>query len=499
MINLATSAWIPVRRRSGARDRIAPWEATLRLEEDPVVAVDATRNAWNSALTEFLIALFQTSLFPEDAAEWRALEKADPETLRKSLLPMARHFELEGATPFMQDPTLKADRRDEDYRKPIQKLLVDGVSEQQEKNRSDLFEKSGMISGLCPACAAATLWDLQAHAPQGSAGYYTSLRGGGPSSTIVLGTTLWETVWSNLLEQSAFGMKGRPAEKKYLPWLAPASKAVRQEEECPIHVYWGMPRRVLLDTPETGRCDTCGETAGVYRSFLSYRGGFRYMETDWRHPLSAYVRNKDGGWLVRATESDLAGYRHYMGILVDTPQGDGVPAMVVRRAVERGFDLRIWGYGYQCDQASVIRWCEGLMPIGTGSAKKAELARTMVALSQRGVERLSDAVRMVFDQSKSGGVETAAAQAPRLWETTAHAFREALLDDAPEDKALDQWVLTVRRAALRIYRDALPRSRVDAMWAARFEHKLAGQLSDRNPMTLKTRKFGDWKIEEAVR
>lgn len=503
-INLALDPWIPVRRRDGSRSRIAPWQITEN-KGNPVDVVDAARAPWNGALTEFLVAFYQTILFPEDGREWRKHWETPPtpKELSDAAFLVAPLFQLEGEFPFMQDGTLKDAGRDQDFRKPIQKLLVDGVSEQQEKNNSDLFEKSGTISALCAPCAAAALFDMQAHAPQGSAGYYTSLRGGGPSTTLVLGRTLWETVWSNVLEQPVFNMKGRPDPRAFFPWSMPASRKVNAEKECPLQVYWGMPRRIFLEKSDPAPCDTCGDPDGIYRSFLSYRGGFQYSETEWRHPLSPYIRSKDDRWLVRATEQDLAGYRHYMGILVDTPAGDGVPAMVVRRAIERGLSLRVWGYGYQCDQASVVSWCEGIMPVETsgGTKETAPLARTMVAMCERGVERLNDALHGVWDRSQAGGAERAKDAAKSLWIITESSFSQMLVrakEGDAHEAILDKWVLRIQRSALSIYRAALPRTRIDAMWAARFEHKLAGQLSDRNPVTLKTRKYGDWRIDEAV-
>lgn len=503
MLNLALDPWIPVRRADGKREMVAPWG--IIDPANPVLAVDSTRGPWNGALTEFLVSLYQTVLLPEDARAWREMwnERPSPEHLKREITKVAHLFELAGERPFMQDPTLKDAGRDADYRKPIQKFLVDGVSEQQEKNNSDLFEKSGTISALCAPCAATALWDMQAHAPQGSAGYYTCLRGGGPSTTLVLGNTLWETVWANVLEQSVFDMKGRPDPATFFPWAKPVQpRHVKRADECPLHVYWGMPRRVLLERSDPAPCDTCDSAAGAYRSFFSYRGGLHYSEPEWRHPLSPYVRSKEDAWLVRATEQDLAGYRHYMGILVDTPRGDGVPAMVIRRAVERGLSLRIWGYGYQCDQAAVVSWCEGIMPVETGVGTKeiAPLARTLVALCQRGVERLSDALHGVWDQSQAGGAQRALDAAKGLWNLTEPSFKHMLSRAKQEEHGpiLDEWVVYIQRSALSIYRKALPRTRVDAMWAARFEHKLADQLSDRNPVTLKTRKFGDWRIDEAV-
>lgn len=500
--NLLEDRWIPVRRRSGAVTLIAPWEITD--QDDPPITVDATRAAWNAALTEFLISLTQTVFLPEDASAWRAWREKPPapEEIKKGFALFLPFFQLEGKKAFMQDPTLLIDKRNDDYRKPIQKLLVDGVSEQQDKNNSDLFERSGAISGLCAACTATALWDMQAHAPQGSAGYFTSLRGGGPVSTIVVGDTLWETVWANVLEQAALDMKGRPEPTSFFPWLKPESKKLKPGEVCPLHVYWGMPRRVILEKPSDGICDLCNRTSEVYRSFLSHRGGFQYAETDWRHPLSPYIRSKEGGWLVRATEPDLAGYRHYMGILVDTPAGDGIPALVVRRAIERKLDLRLWGYGYACDQASVVSWCEGVMPVETGKGAPdiSPFARTLVALSQRAIEKLTDSLRGVWDRSQAGAIEKAVETGRSLWRLTEPAFSNMIVRAAKEERPvlLDEWTGYIRRIALSIYRKALPRTRVDAGWAARFEHRLSGQLSDRNPITLKTRKYGDWRIDEAV-
>lgn len=508
-LNLALDPWIWVRKKDGSRSMISAWEITKDLKINPVISIDATHSPWSAALLEFLIALYQTILFPEDGREWRRHWETPPtpEELKRSFTQVAGVFNLSGPCPFMQDPTLEVDVRSlktgARYRKPIQKLLIGGVSENQEEHNSDLFERSGVIASLCAPCAATALWDMQAHAPQGGPGYYVSLSGGGPSRTVILGNTLWETVWMNVLEQAVFSMDGRPDPKSFLPWMKPASRDVDTAKECPLHVYWGMPRRILLLKSDAASCDTCGGPDGVYREFLSYGKGFHYSESQWKHPLSSYVRSKKGLWLVRTTESDLAGYRNYMGILVGTPAGDGVPAMVVRRAVERGFDLRILGYGYQCDQAAVISWCEGIMPteMGVGVKEIAPLARTLVVLCQRGVEKLWEVLRDLFDRSKAGGVERAKETSKDLWALTENSFKRMLVrarDKGKHEQILDEWVVYIQRSALSLYRKALPRTRVDPMWAARFEHKLAGQLSDRNPMTLKTKRYGDWRIDEAV-
>ncbi len=509
-LNLALDPWIPVLLKDGARKLIAPWQIT-----DPMlgpIQVDTTRVQWNGACTEFLVSFMQTLLFPDDAHAWRESWDSPPSVGRlftecQKISPL---FDLAGKHPFMQDPSVGADDPDR-FRKPVQKLLVDGVSDNQEKHSADLFVKSGTVAALCPPCAAAALWDLQAHAPQGSAGYFTSLRGGGPITTLIRCNTLWKTVAANILEQSAFGMRGRPDPASFLPWMKPEQKDVKPADESPLHVLWGMPRRVMLEFSGPGPCDTCGAQAEeMVRSFLTYRGGFHYAETDWTHPLSPYVRTKEDSSVVRSTSSDLAGYRHWMGLLVDTPAGDGLPAMVVRRWVERDVpqesELHVWAFGYQTDQAAVKRWCEGRMPVITlsnGHRKIYEaFVRTLVALSQRGAERLADCLQGAWKSSDHHAAFNVSRAQHRLWESTERSFLEEIRAGAADpskenlSKRADGWIRIIQQTALRIYEIAVPSARVRPEWLARYAHKLRRLLSSRNPVTMKTRAYGDWRITD---
>jgi hypothetical protein len=199
-----------------------------------------------------------------------------------------------------------------------------------------------------------------------------------------------------------------------------------------------------------------------------------------------------------------------MGLLVDTPGGDGIPAFVVRRWIERDVPLepklRVWAYGYQTDQAAVKAWCEGRMPFITlqnGHRKEYEaFVRTLVALSQRAVERLSDCINGAWKSSgHNESLDTTRAQ-HEFWQSTEPLFlertRAAAADPSKEvmAKSADSWVAVVQGKALTLYENALPSSRVQPEWLARYAHKLRRTLSSRNPATMKTRLYGDWRITD---
>lgn len=498
MLNVAMDPWLPAILKDGSKKDIAPWQI------GSAVKLDAPRAPWNGALTEFLISLFQTMLLPEDAAEWRRFWEDPPseEYLKRELSKAQLLFTLRGRLPFLQDGSIEHEK----FERPIGKLLLDGISDNQEKKNSALFTRK--VDALCGPCATAALWDLQAHSPQGGAGYYTSLRGGGPVTTLVLADDLWHTVWVNVVEQAALGIQGRPDPGTFFPWVNVHDRKVESTKEHPLHVFWNMPRRLLMGQHDTGVCGVCGIEALVYKTFYKCPGGLQYAETDWRHPLSPYVRLKSGGYAVRGTEGNLAGYRNWLGLLVDTPAGEGVPALVVRRWLERdvkGTSLRLWGYGYRCDMASVLEWCEGQMPIIQSNGHRKEIDRfviTLVTLAQRGEECLSDSLR---GAAKSAGRSDLPTSDPALefWRKTETLFHETLqqgiTDPSKEnlEKTVEAWSDLIRKVALHIYHARISFQRIPNQWTARYAHKLARRLSGRDPMTLKTRRFGDWRLSQA--
>jgi CRISPR system Cascade subunit CasA len=264
--NLIKEKWIPVRRRDRTKERIAPCEITSDYEANPVAALDAPRPDFNGALIQFLIGLMQAVAAPEDDNVWeeRFDEPPTPEKLKDAFSHVGGAFELGSDGPrFMQDfEPLEGEEKD------IGNLLVDAPGENALRNNSDHFVKRGGVEVLCASCCATALFALQTNAPSGGVGYRTSLRGGGPLTTLVLGddgdaATLWEKVWLNVLENPVFlrscGNSAKTAPSDQFPWLAPTRTSERNggcetkpEDVHPVQMLWGMPRRIRVP-------HTCGD------------------------------------------------------------------------------------------------------------------------------------------------------------------------------------------------------------------------------------------------
>lgn len=381
-MNLIESAWIPVRRKSGEAV-ITPWQITDT--DDPVLELAAPRPDFNGALLQFLIGLLQTACPPEDGDRWADWleEPPSPETLRERFQSIAHAFELDGDGPrFMQDlHELKGDA------KPISNLLIDAPGAQTLKQNADLFIKRGNIDALCPNCAAMALFCLQTNAPSGGAGHRTSLRGGGPLSTLValdpkgskLEDDLWRACWLNVVEKNTIsslsGYRQHNDLKDIFPWLAPTRASEGKTgvdttplDTNPLQMYWGMPRRIRLDREHTtkGNCDLCGNPSDKRISqYVTQNLGVNY-EGAWKHPLSPYLINKDRETLPQHAQPGGLSYRHWLGLVSTMETSES--AQVIRGYVDgekrlEGEQLRLRIFGYDMDNMKARCWYETTFPL----------------------------------------------------------------------------------------------------------------------------------------
>jgi CRISPR system Cascade subunit CasA len=210
----------------------------------------------------------------------------------------------------------------------------------------------------------------------------TGLRGGGPLSTIVLGRTLWETLWANVLPLNGRDVEPLPEAEcipgAVFPWLAPTVGGGKEgatflpTQGHFLHQYWGMPRRILLlpeREPAPMACDLCGESSEtVIRRFVARPQGYQYRD-GWSHPLTPYRDPGMGKPLFSVKgQAGITGYRHWMGLVYGNAEGHAQntrPAACVsnyrKNAPEP--EATLLAAGYNMDKKKAVQWCEGTFPV----------------------------------------------------------------------------------------------------------------------------------------
>ncbi|MCI5151221.1 MAG: type I-E CRISPR-associated protein Cse1/CasA, partial [Candidatus Electrothrix sp. MAN1_4] len=105
-MNLINDQWLSVYRRSGTAARIAPWQLTEAIQDDPVEKLNALRPDFNGALVQFCIGLVQTAFAPKNDREWMALYRTPPEpqVVQEAMQLYQHAFQADGDGPcFLQD------------------------------------------------------------------------------------------------------------------------------------------------------------------------------------------------------------------------------------------------------------------------------------------------------------------------------------------------------------------------------------------------------------
>ena len=476
-MNLLNDSWIPVLREDGSSDTISPLDLLDDSKENPVVEIHTVRPDFDSAVLQFLIGLYQVLLSPEDEDDWRDLldeppTRSDLSSKIELVLP-AFSFD-EGEFRFMQDASVKKTDTWE-----IQKLLLD--------IDNTLFLKDGSIRHLCPRCAAMALLTLQLNAPSGGRGHRTSLRGGGPLTTLVClpsgKGTLWQNICLNIIPEDMFPSQDNASVSaeslsSIFPWLGVVPNSENGETALPddfhpYHVYWNIPRRIFLDFSSTdeGVCDVCGEHSGhLLSSYWSRPLGMNYDSSLWKHPFTPYWGKKDTLPLPRRPKEDELSYANWVGLIFGSASMGRNPASVVQTAssllrTDAEFsDLKIHVSGYVTDQAKVRAWVEGRLPLITipDSVKEAfetEISQIMDTASWAGKLLLSK-----VKQGLTGKPDSLKGDMPSItssfWNKTEPAFQQVLsrLPDVLQSgdaellvQVKKDWLSEIRRVSLGIF------------------------------------------------
>lgn len=497
VFNLIRAAWLPVRRRSGAVERIPPWQITDGMADDPFVAVAWPRPDFDGAAHEFLIGLLSTAAAPEDDDAWADwwLSPPAPDDLQRRFASLAHAFDLDGPGPrFLQD----LDPLEGSEEKEVAALLIDAPGAQTLRNNADLFVKRGGVPVMCRAAAAMALFALSAYAPAGGAGHRTSLRGGGPLTTLIAADqgdgrgTLWGRLWPNVESEEQVAERDGPVLRRddhetIFPWLVPTRTSNRKaggrvttpQDVHSLQVYWGMPRRIrLLFEEEDGRsCGLTGEhDSVVVRAYRTRNYGTDYSE-GFSHPLTPYYRQnaKQTTRLPVHPRPGGISYRHWPGLVFPGDDGLREPAQVVRHWPERRnvvARMRVVAFGYDMDNMKARAWVESEMPLWLLSDEGArDMLRQFVALATEGagtVSRLlTRAVKAALFERPGDAPGDFGFIAERFYRATEAAFHGALDEaarsiesepdaDDPPVSVRKAWLPIMARAALRLFDEYAP-------------------------------------------
>ena len=482
-LNLLTYQWIPVLRRNGMTSYIAPCELTDQLTSNPIIAFNSPRPDFNGALAQFLIGLLQTALPNLKAAKWRQwdISQSDaqlptPSELKRLFSPLEPNFNLFGdGQRFMQDLELTGGES-----KPIAALLIEQPGQQTLEKNADHFIKRGQIDQLCPACVATALFTLQINAPSGGAGHRTSMRGGGPLTTLVISrnqenpSCLWEMLWLNVLTQTEFEiytqLKLHDVENKNIfPWSekTPTSENDKQVTNLDVHpfqMYWGMPRRIhllLVEEDCQKPCSICGRMSKqVVAEYVTKNYGIKYSE-HWRHVFSPYRVDKTNQFFPMHPQPGGIGYRHWLELTLEHP------AAVVRANEERLQDeeyssadreIKIYAFGYDMDNMKARCWYESYMPfynISKGRvADVKSLVKQFVDVTNMAKLSLNIALKVCDNSIVAAGQQ--------IWHKTEGKFYKLLkqvssiidsFNDAEIDKIKEDWLRHIQQQTLTIFEE----------------------------------------------
>ncbi len=474
-LNLLTDPWIPVQARDGTARVIRPAEIAGDL-----AAIDWPRADFRIAQLEFLIGLLATCCPPADEEAWEEWWAAPPnaDALDAIFAPFAHAFALDGDGPrFLQDFEAL-----ESGRESIEKLLIEAPGEQGLKRNTDLLVKRGRAERLSRATAAIALHTLQSWAPAGGAGNRTGLRGGGPLVTMLLPERpgLWHLLWANV----PVGRAVAAAELKLVfPWLAPTRRSdkggmVTPENAHPAQVWWGMPRRIRLEfeqSAEPGICDLTGAADPVMVTGWAQRPyGANYNGWGKYHPLTPHYRMKpaDVESLPVHPQPGGIGYRHWLGLVLDSDDSLRKPAPIVTAWRDENRPLgdrpRLLAAGFDMDNMKARGFVESEMPLPGATdpderQRVDKLARALVRGAEAVAGMTRGAVRAALfpaGATVKADAEILNAAREKLWEATEAGFFEALDSSAPADDdpnpPLPGWLAVLRRAAIDIFDELAP-------------------------------------------
>jgi CRISPR system Cascade subunit CasA len=481
--SLLDEAWIPV-TVDGRRHWLRPHEISSTIDAKTPTDIDWGRPDLRIASHELLIGLFATALAPRTAEAWEKLFDAAPsaESLHAALEPLRPYLVLDGEGPrFAQDVE---EIGGETF--PADALFLDAPGANTVKNSADIFVKRGRTTVLSRKAAAIALYALQAAAPSGGAGHRTSMRGGGPLTTLIEPPqpTLWRRIAANLPLLNDDAQVPPNDLSLIFPWARKTriSTGDVTTQNNPAHdVHWlthyfGMPRRIRLILEENTRRLPCALTGEIdQRIVMGFRmAPYGHNYGVWKHPLSPYYEDKQKQKLPIHAQSGRLGYREWVGYLYSGGLAHAAEAVdrfpgLANASLDRA---SIIVAGYVTDNMKTPDFVEAEIPLLLPLAPEAAasigkaLRENFVAGARDAASVLRGALSRSLDSA--GGKTIVDGALDRFWIETEEPFRlrlRALLRLSETDlvdkteayrELVEGWLSDVRRATFRIFDAVAP-------------------------------------------
>lgn len=459
--DLRRASWIPWRRRRSG----VVWGPIATLVDgldgdDPIIATAAPRPDFDGALLEFLIGVLSVALHADDDDAWRLIwnKPPSPAELQVALdaLPDAFILDAEHGPRFLQDFS-PIDLVENDVLS-IDRLAMDSPGEQGVKLNKTLFVKPARFTQISRPAAAMALITMQTYAPAGGQGNRTSMRGGGPLTTLAdprrPGTNchadeqpLWELLWFNAeTEEQSRGRAqsgGASTPANIFPWLAPTLTS--DNKKPPVtparahawQAYFGMPRRISLVFGVAGRCDLTGrEDERLVTGYRMRNFGVEY--SGWKHPLSPHYDSKNTEWLPVHPQPGGLSWKDWPDMALLRPGGANEPAACIPAALRRAYGLgirnvRLRAFGYDMDKMKARAWVTAVQPLVVVSPAAIDVLESLGLLASKLVEAtslasaaLKYAIKAAWFQRPDDAGADPLVQRQKLWAQTEARFFAAL-------------------------------------------------------------------------
>lgn len=507
--NLLHERWIPVALANGQRAFVRPCDISELHEGQAILRVATGRPDCDISLTEFLIGLLAVTFPPESNRDWVKRHRTPPKRMELeqafAILELAMRLDGEGPR-FFQDIDPFEQTTPINKLKRTEQLFVDGPGDNAIEENADHFVKRATIGTLSRAGAAIALVTIQTMSPAGGPGKLTSVRGGGPLTTLVVpslangDSTLWNLLWANVPADYRVGSDDII---RVFPWLTATRQGAKggikttPDDVHVAQVFFGLPRRLRLifHSNSEGRCCDVLNLHDdiVVQAFADRAKGTDYDAWDRRHPLSPYYKPKknEPQFIPVHLQSSRVGYQNYLGMILKNDKNDGLPARCVAdfytRAQEfdgdekrAAMNSRLLAAGYAMDNMKPLDFGEALMPLIVTGDPQCDgqvhvFAEEFVKAADLVANQLTNAIkRGLFGENAKADRDSTVLDAvrQRFWADTERDFYAALRaaartlidhkDDLGERVSVlrqangQPWLVAIRRAALAIFDDTVP-------------------------------------------